>query len=259
MQKSSLVIIAGAIVMVAGVYLALSFATNRTASETAPAFATSKADIEKIVKNYLLENPEVIFDAVRQMEVKENEKRLSQMREGAKTHAAALFNESDAIITGNPNGDVTIVEFFDYRCGYCRKIVPEISQLLKQDGNIRMVLKEFPILSKESEFAARAAIAAHKQGKYWDFHLALMASEEINPDSILAMAKGVGLNIEKLMADMESPSTQEVIVRNHKLAQQLGIESTPAFYIGDVAYSGAMPLSELKAAVAAARKAKSES
>jgi protein-disulfide isomerase len=259
MQKSSVVVIVAAVVMVAGVYLALSFATNRTTGGSTSSLAYSQSDIEKIVKNYLMENPQVIFDAVRQMEVKENEKRLSQMREGAKTHAAELFNEAGSIVTGNPNGDVTIVEFFDYRCGYCRKIVPELSQLIKQDGNIRMVLKEFPILSKESEFAAKAAIAAHKQGKYWDFHLALMSSEELSPDAIMSMAKSVGLNTQKLAADMNSPSTQDVIVRNHKLAQQLGIEATPTFYIGDIAYSGAMPLSELKDAVAAARKAKRES
>jgi protein-disulfide isomerase len=190
------------------------------------------------------------------METKENDQRMSRMQEGAKKYAADLFNRPDAIVAGNPNGDVTIVEFFDYKCGYCRKIVPELSQLIKQDGNIRLVLKEFPILSRDSEMAARAAVASVKQGKYWDFHIALMSADEITQESVMAIAKGVGINTVKLAADMAAPSSSDVISRNHELAQKLGIEATPTFYIGDTPYSGALPLSELKAAVAAARKAK---
>jgi protein-disulfide isomerase len=159
-------------------------------------------------------------------------------------------------VAGNPNGDVTIVEFFDYKCGYCRKIVPELSQLIKQDGNIRLVMKEFPILSRDSEMAARAAVASVKQGKYWDFHIALMSADEITQESVMAIAKGVGIDTVKLAADMAAPSSSDVISRNHELAQKLGIEATPTFYIGDTPYAGALPLSELKAAVAAARKAK---
>lgn len=256
MQKSTLVIIAGSILMVAGIFLALRLASDRTSQGDAPALAMSKTEVERIVRDYLMEHPEVIFDAVRQMEVKENEGRMSKMRDGAKKYAAEIFGEPDAIVTGNPSGDVTIVEFFDYRCTYCRKIVPELSQLVKQDGNIRLVLKEFPILSKDSELASRAAVASVAQGKYWDFHLALMAAEEISPDAIMAIAKNVGLNVEKLKADMMSEKTGLVIVRNHTLAQKLGIEATPTFYIGDVPYSGALPLSELKKAVEEARKAK---
>jgi protein-disulfide isomerase len=190
------------------------------------------------------------------METKENDQRMSRMKEGAKKYAADLFNRPDAIVAGNPNGDVTIVEFFDYKCGYCRKIVPELSQLIKQDGNIRLVMKEFPILSRDSEMAARAAVASVKQGKYWDFHIALMSADEITQESVMAIAKGVGIDTVKLAADMAAPSSSDVISRNHELAQKLGIEATPTFYIGDTPYAGALPLSELKAAVAAARKAK---
>jgi protein-disulfide isomerase len=255
-SKSTLIILAGAALMVAGVFVALFMARGNVGSDGAPAVASSKEDIERIVKNYLLENPEVIFEAVRRMETKENDQRMSRMQEGAKKHAADLFNRPDAIVAGNPNGDVTIVEFFDYKCGYCRKIVPELSQLIKQDGNIRLVLKEFPILSRDSEMAARAAVASVKQGKYWDFHIALMSADEITQESVMAIAKGVGIDTVKLAADMAAPSSSDVISRNHELAQKLGIEATPTFYIGDTPYSGALPLSELKAAVAAARKAK---
>lgn len=255
-SKSTFIILAGAALMVVGVIVALFLARGNVGSDGAPAVASSKEDIERIVKNYLLENPEVIFESVRRMETKENDQRMSRMKEGAKKYAADLFNRPDAIVAGNPNGDVTIVEFFDYKCGYCRKIVPELSQLIKQDGNIRLIMKEFPILSRDSEMAARAAVASVKQGKYWDFHVALMSADEITQESVMAIAKGVGINTVKLAADMAAPSSSDVISRNHELAQKLGIEATPTFYIGDTPYAGALPLSELKAAVAAARKAK---
>lgn len=214
----------------------------------------SRQDVEQIVRNYLLENPEVIFEAARRMEQKEKDQRQTRMAEGAVTHAADLFNRPDAIVVGNPKGDVTIVEFFDYRCGPCRRLMPALTELVKQDGNIRLIMKEFPILSQESELAARAAISANKQGKYWDFHLAMMKSEEVTPDSIMATAKSVGLDITRLNADMASPQVAAIISRNHELADKLGVDATPTFFVGDKPYSGAYPLSELKDAVAAARR-----
>lgn len=255
-QRSTLLLIAGAVLMVGAVVLALRLAGGFSGSDDVPAMATSKADIERIVRNYLLENPEIIFEAAKRMEEKESDQRVTQMREGAKKRTTELYNAPDAIIAGNPAGDVTIVEFFDYRCAYCRKIVPDLSQLLKQDGNIKLVLKEFPILSKESDMAARAAIASVAQGKYWDFHIALMNAEELSEESVFAIAKGLGMNIERLKADMQSPRVMNVVVQNHSLAKELGIEATPTFYIGDEPFSGARPLGELKEAVAAARKSK---
>jgi protein-disulfide isomerase len=131
LSRTTLFIIAGAALMVASVFLALQLASNRS-DESAPAFATSKADIERIVHDYLMAHPEVIFDSVKQMETKENDDRLSLMRQGAKTHAAQLFHEPGAIMVGNPNGDVTIVEFFDYHCTYCRKVVADLMSLVKE-------------------------------------------------------------------------------------------------------------------------------
>lgn len=222
-----------------------------------PSQVRSREDVEQIVRNYLLENPEVIFEAARRMEQKEKDQRQVRMTEGAAKHAADLFNRPDAVVVGNPKGDVTIVEFFDYRCGPCRRLMPELAQLVKLDGNIRLIMKEFPILSRESELAARAALAANKQGKYWDFHLAMMKAEEVTPDSIMATARGVGVDMTRLNADMASPQVADVIARNHELADKLGIDATPTFFIGDTPHSGAMPLSELKLAVAEARKAAS--
>lgn len=242
--------------MVGAVFLALRIAGALLRPDDVPVVATSKADIERIVRNYLLENPEIIFEAAKRMEQKESEQQLSQMRDAGRRHAAELSQAGDAIVAGNPAGDVTIVEFFDYRCTYCRKIVGDVARLLKQDGNIKLVLKEFPILSKESEFAARAAVASVSQGKYWEFHQALMDAEELSADSIFAIARKLGLNVERLKADMQSPQVLETIDKTQGLAKKLGINATPTFFIGDVPLSGARPLDELKEAVAAARKAK---
>jgi protein-disulfide isomerase len=219
-----------------------------------PTSGNSRQDIEQIVRNYLLENPEVIFEAAQRMEQKEKDQRQARMTEGASKHAADLFNRPGSIVVGNPKGDVTIVEFFDYRCGPCRRLMPELAQLLKQDGNVRLIMKEFPILSPESELAAQAALAASRQGKYWDFHLAMMQAEEVTPNSIMATAKTVGLDIAKLNADMESKQIADVITRNRALAESLGVDATPTFYVGETPYAGALPLSELKEAVAAARR-----
>jgi len=240
--------------MVASVFLALQLASKRS-DDSAPAFVTSKADIERIVRGYLLDHPDLIVEALKRMDQKETEEKLSLMQEGAKTHASQLFHEPGAISVGNPNGDVTIVEFFDYHCTYCRKVVGDLTSLVKQDGNIKLILKDFPILSKESEFAARAAIASQLQGKYWDFHLALMAAEDLSEESLFTIAKGVGLNVAQLKADMTKSEVNDTIVRTHKLARDLGIEATPTLYVGDTPFSGALPLEDLKDAVAKARKA----
>src|SRR5262249_16018533 len=147
---------------------------GRFSDSDVPQVAMNKADVEKIVRNYLLENPQVIFEAVERFQSRESEDRVADLKKGVKEHATALFKEPEPIVPGNSKGDVTIVEFFDYRCPYCKKVKKDVSDLLKQDGNIRLVLKEFPILSPESEMAAKAAIAAGAQGKYWDLHMALM-------------------------------------------------------------------------------------
>lgn len=253
-SKTTLVAAGAVILAIAAVFLA--FLVPRDGfQDDAPASARSREDIEKIVRNYLMENPEVIFEAAQRLEAKENEQRKSRMQENALAHAGDLFNGPEPIVAGNPNGDITIVEFFDYRCGPCRRLVNELAQLVKQDGNIRLIMKEFPILSKESEIAARAAIAAHRQGKYWDFHFAMMHADELTPESIMATAKAVGLDTNRLAADMALPKVAAVVERNHELARKLGIDATPTYFIGNKPYSGALPLSELKAAVAEARKA----
>jgi protein-disulfide isomerase len=253
-QRSVILLLVGAVVMVVAVFAALRLAGTWGAD--VPETAMSRGDVEKIVRNYLLENPEVIFEAVDRMKAKENDQRLAVLKDNAKKHATAMFREATPIVAGNPKGDVTIVEFFDYNCQFCRKVRPALVDLLKQDGNVRLVLKEYPILGPESAFAARAAVAALPQGKYWDFHLALLGSEDLNPENIFKIAKDVGIDVAKLKVEMGNARTEARLKEVRKLGDDVGVDATPTFFVGDQPFTGAMTLEEFKDAVAKARKAK---
>ncbi len=253
-ERSVVVLLIGAVVMVVAVFAALRFAGGW--GEGVPETAMSKSDVEKIVKNYLLENPEVIFEAVARKQEKEEGDRLVSLADNAKKHSVALFQEAEPIVAGNPKGDVTIVEFFDYNCPYCKKGKKFVNDLLKQDGNVRLVLKEYPIQGPQSEMAAHAAVAAAAQGKYWDFHLALMGAEDLSEEAVFATAKDVGLDVAKLKADMANPKVAKRLQDVQKLGRDVGVDATPTFFVGDKPFTGVMTLDELKEAVAAARKAK---
>lgn len=255
-QRNVILLAAGAIVMVVAVFAALRFAGSLSGAGDVPATAISRADVEKIVHQYLLDNPEVVYEAIQRLQGKEDAKRVAQMRESAKSHAKQLFGEPEPIVAGNPKGDITIVEFFDYRCPYCKSVKQNVADLLKQDGNIRLILKEFPILSAESELAARAAIASLRQNKYWDFHMAMMGAEDLSEEAIFKIAKDVGINVEKLKTDMKDDRVQKRLIETQELARIIGIDATPTFFIGDEPTSGAKSLEELKELVAAARKAR---
>jgi protein-disulfide isomerase len=254
-QKTVLYLLLAAVIMIAAVFGALRLA-GMTGGDEVPAVAMNKADVEKIVRNYLLENPEVLFEAIDRMKSKEEGQRLVKMKDKAKSHLTALYAEPDPLVAGNPNGDVTIVEFFDYRCPYCRKVKKTVADLLNQDGNIKLILKEFPILSPESELAAQVAIAAAAQGKYWDVHMAFMGAEDLAGERIFQLAKEAGADIERLKADMKNPKVGKRLSETQSLAGAIGIDATPTFFIGDEPLTGAQSLEELKKAVAAARKAK---
>jgi protein-disulfide isomerase len=255
-QRSLLLLLLGAVATVAAVFGALHFAGGLSGSDgDVPAVAMNKGDVEKIVRNYLLENPEVIFEAIDRLKAKEGEQRLSGLRDAAKTHATQLFKEPEPIVVGNPKGDVTVVEFFDYRCQYCRKARQSLTDLMKQDGGVKVVFKEYPILSKESELAAQAAIASLPQGRYWDFHVALMDAEDLSEESIFVIAKSIGLDVARLRADMKHAKVEARLAETQKLGRAIGVDATPTFFIGDEPFTGALTLKEMKDAVAAARKA----
>ncbi|MBI2719932.1 MAG: DsbA family protein [Rhizobiales bacterium] len=198
-----------------------------------------KDEIGAIVRDYLLRNPEILLDVSRELDKRqqaaEDQKRKSAVAENAKE----IFRSAADFATGNPQGDVTIVEFFDYNCPWCKKSAPIIQKLLKDDKGVKLVFKEFPILGEGSEYAARAAIAAKMQGKYLEFHTAMYAhAGKIDAAVVDGVAQSLGLDMAKLKTDMESTETVQIIDRNRNLAQTLGINGTPGFVINQEVIPG---------------------
>lgn len=211
-------------------------------------------DIEKIVREYLLRNPEVLFEAVQRHREKQERQQAERDRAAVKQHAKELLADPDSFVGGNPDGDVTLVEFFDYRCGYCKRFTSVLERIVKQDPKLRVVYKEFPVLGEDSFRAAQAALAARAQGYYLEFHEALMKADgPLTDEAIMSVAKTVGLDVRRLKRDMETPKVANILGNNHKLAAALDIDGTPTLVIGDLVVRGAVPLGDLTAMIARAR------
>ncbi|MCC6918103.1 MAG: thioredoxin domain-containing protein [Alphaproteobacteria bacterium] len=221
----------------------------------AGALAMDRPEVEKIVREYLLANPEILNEMIAELQKREEASSAKQAKDGIASNHDAIYNDGYSYVAGNPNGDVTLVEFFDYHCGYCKKVRPEVVQLLKDDSGVRLVLKEFPILGKVSEEAARAAIASLNQGgdHYWNFHQAMLAEDSLDSAGIYEIAANQGLDVERLKKDMADPSVQQKIDKNRELAKSIGIDGTPAFIMGDKLAPGAMSLEDMKAMIEAQR------
>ena len=246
-------------------FAAAAFAVAFALAAFSPAFAEGdkpalspeqEKRVKELVKEYILANPEIILEAVQTLRRKQEEAQKKAAEDALKTRRVELQGATDLPVAGNVKGDVTIVEFMDYRCGYCKGVKPTIDEVLRADGKIRLVIKEFPILGPASKTASMAAIAAHKQGKYLAYHNALMAyPNNLTDEVIFALARQVGLDVVKLKADMGSPEVQALIEKTHKLAQDLGINGTPGFIIGDQIIPGAVSADELKKKISEARQA----
>jgi protein-disulfide isomerase len=231
-----------------------SLAPSRGLAQSAPPPMTKEA-VEAIIRQYLLDHPEVIMESVRGLQERQRAEEKKRAAAAIAARQDDLLQDPASPMAGNPAGDVTVVEFFDYRCGYCKRMAPAVKQLLADDPRLRVVFKELPILSQESALAARAALAAHKQGKYQALHEALMASDaSLSMPEILALARELRLDTEKLQADMNMPEIQSAIQKNRALAQALGINGTPAFIIGAELVPGAIDLPAFKELIARARK-----
>jgi len=209
-----------------------------------------KKELGDIIRQYLLENPEVVRDAMQELERKQQEAEDSARTDTLKTMAAEIFRSKDDLIGGNPNGKVTMVEFFDYNCGYCKRAFPDVMKMVDSDKDLKLVMKEFPILGPGSVYAARAALASRKQGKYWEYHMALMAHEGRIDEAVAdQIAEASGLDVKKLKADMEAEEVNQVITRNMQLADSLKIQGTPAFIIDETVIPGAVGYEALAAVV----------
>jgi len=213
-----------------------------------------KGQIEKIVHDYLLAHPEVIKEAIVALQAKEEAQKADDQSQAVTKNKDQLFSDAATPVAGNPIGDVTLVEFFDYHCPYCKAVAEPLAQLLKEDKGVRLVLKEFPILGDDYKLATKAALAAVAQGKYWEFHQALLEHRgTFDMDTIKAIAGKVGINPAKLEADMASAKLDPMITTNHKLADALDISATPTFVIGDQVVEGAIPLDQIRALIKKAR------
>lgn len=231
-----------------------------TALAAAPALgqtpAVPREAIEEVIREYLLSHPEVIIESLRRAQQREREAARARGRAAVQTHKRALSSDPESPVGGNPAGDVTVVEFFDYRCPHCRRMVPVIKTLLAEDPRVRFVYKELPILGEESVIAARAALAAGRQGKYAEAHDRLMAEAgPLTRDTVLAMLKAIGLDGNRLAADMDAPHVATLIGKELALAQALGIDGTPAFVVGDELVVGAVDLETLRELISRARRA----
>ncbi len=233
--------------------------TVLAAGLTLPAWAEAPSvpaqpALDQAIEQYIRSHPEVIEQAMQSLEGKRQRGEKLRIRQAIATHQEELLRDPASPVSGNVNGDVTVIEFFDYRCGYCKRVASAVTQLQKDEPGVRVVYKDFPILGEVSVFGARAALAARGQGKHQAFHEAMLASEnELTQEEVLAIAQRVGLDVKKLESDLQAPEWQTAIDRNHTLAKLLGISGTPGFVVGGEVYPGALELADLKALVAKAR------
>jgi protein-disulfide isomerase len=196
--------------------------------------------IEGIIKDYLIANPEVMLEIQTALESRMEELQAKRLQVAISAQADQIFRSPDAPVAGNPKGDITVVEFFDYNCGYCKKAFGDVAKLIEKDKSVKLVLKELPILSKGSEEGTRVALAAKAQGKYWEVHRALLNMRgQVSEQTALVAAEKVGLDMAKLKTDMKSEAVTQEITRVRELAQAMGIQGTPHFLVADRAIAGA--------------------
>lgn len=229
--------------------LAASFAMPLPAAALDDA---QKKEFGEFIKEYLIQNPEIMLDVQDALQKKQEEARLVKANQVIGENSKSIFEAKDDISIGNPKGDVTIVEFFDYNCGYCRHALTDMQTMLKKDQNVRFVLKEFPILGPESVAAHKVSDAFRKLApeKYEKFHMALLGSEgRADENSAIEVASSLGVNEKQIRAEMEKSPDTSSVQNAYDLAQKLGITGTPSYVIGNELVQGAVGFDDLEAKV----------
>ncbi len=241
MRRSFLLAAAG--VLVGGRAMAQSFTDAQ------------REEIIAILRDALKRDPSILRDAFGAIQESEERNRATAQRAGIAAHRAALFDDAADPVRGNPRGNVSIVEFFDVRCPYCKRLHGEIVDLLRRDPQVRVVMKDIPILGPQSVVASRALLAAQRQGKYVELHDALMRLRgEPTDAAIRTEAQALRLDVPRLLRDMDDPAIQQRIDANIALARALQIEGTPALIIGETLVPGAVPLAQLETLIAQQRQ-----
>lgn len=243
-----------AIIFAASIFANLSIAS---ADEKQALSKAEELQVEKLIERYLDENPEAVVRAFQKYQQQQEEAQQLRQRESLSGLRDLLENADSSPVRGNPKGDVTLVEFFDYRCGYCKRVHGTVTDAVESDGNVRLVYKEFPILGPDSVFASRVSLGVFFTHplKYPAFHDAMMTARgQLSQARVMSIAQGMGLTPEEVVAAMKDPRVDEEIQRNMQLAQSLGINGTPGFVIGSEIVPGAVDEDALKELIAKARQ-----
>ncbi|MCB2093544.1 MAG: DsbA family protein [Rhodobacteraceae bacterium] len=220
----------------------------------AEADALDEGRVKELVYEAIRENPDIVMEALSTLQKRQAAAEATNASDFLAAERDVIERDPNAPVLGNPEGDVTVVEFFDYNCPYCRRAAPEVDALIAKDRNIRLVYREWPILGEGSVFAARAALASRKQGKYPEFHAAMMRLQgRAEEKSVLRVAAELGLDMDRLRQDMTAPEIEEHIATSMRLTRGLGFQGTPSFVIGDGLIPGFVDRSQLEEYVAKAR------
>jgi protein-disulfide isomerase len=217
-----------------------------------------RAEIERIIRDYLVKNPEVLQEALAELEKRQTASDAEKHQAAVKAHAALLFNSPRHVVVGNPQGDVTMVEFFDYNCGYCKRALTDMLNLMKSDPKLKVVLKEFPVLGQGSVEAAQVGVAVRMQDKtgkkYLDFHQKLLTGRgQVDKARALAAAKEAGLDMARIEKDLASEEIRASLAESFQLAEALGLNGTPSYVVGSQVVVGAVGLEALREKVNTAR------
>ena len=240
--------------------LAAFLATAAVMPAAAQDFSSAqRGEIEKIIKDYLLKHPEVLQEAMAELEKKQQLAETEKARGAIKNHSEALFNSPRQVTLGNPQGDVTFVEFFDYNCGYCKRALTDMMELMSKDPKLKVVLKEFPVLGPSSVEVAQVAVAVRMQDKtgkkYLEFHQKLLTGRgQVDKAKAMAAAKDVGLDVARIERDLKSDEIGKTLEESMKLAEALGLNGTPSYVINNDVVIGAVGLAALSQKIQAARK-----
>jgi protein-disulfide isomerase len=237
---------------------ALAFVGAPVAAPAQSFTDTQRSDIEAIVKNYLIGHPEVLEEAMNELSKRQAADEAAKHEASVAKNADEIFNSPRGVVLGNKDGDVTFVEFFDYNCGYCKRAMADMLDLLKNDPKLKVVLKEFPVLSEGSVEAAKVAVAVRMQDptgkKYLDFHQKLLGGRgPADKARALAAAKDAGLDVARIEKDLASPEVKSTIEENFKLAEDMGLNGTPSYVIGKQIVVGAVGLDGLREKIGMAR------
>jgi protein-disulfide isomerase len=244
---------------IAAAVLATAFALVTLPAQAQSFSSDQRGEIERILRDYLLSHPELLQEVLAEMEKRQSVAEAEKHREGVKQHAEIIFSSPRQVTLGNPQGDITVVEFFDYNCGYCKRAMDDMTALMKGDSKVKFVLKEFPVLGEGSTQAAQVAVAVRMQDKtggkkYLEFHQKLLSGRgPADKTRAVAVAKEIGLDMARLEKDMASEEVKITLQESFKIAEALGLNGTPSYVIGNDVVIGAVGLPVLKERVNTAR------